>query len=615
MEETVLTRKGCTASNAGRGLGATDARRFPHRLAQAFLGFTLTAAFANVATAQVALPFASSDFFFNLASGVTYTVDLGTLPPRPILVAEVIPDTSHPDLVAEIRFENYQVHNGGGFLCQDLPTTTDVSVPVPGTAELRRSLIPCDPVAANYVNDTVDVSVRVLNFGSGLSPATLNLRIRAETRVPFGERLVEFQPTFAQQTVSLPPAKDTSLYQKYPANSNGDGDFIVVGRDTSPFTGQLEGAVHGLLAFDLAGPVPQTALVDEAELFMTAGSTLGGGERIELYRVSEVPIGSPPTWEEGTQDASGNEWVPTGSEFFDATWNERTAMSPWATPGGDFGPTLLNERDVFDTGLMSFVSPALTSAVADMVATGDDEEGFLLRSSQNFFFDTAVMFRSRNAISSQQPAMVVSFTPTEPYQLLDSAGETLPTGVVSFIGEGENFRWIYDLDQDDVLTTDIGGVCTVLADQPNALPYSYQFEGTPGYTGLDCCTWQIDSPQTGTLGTGQAIFFHNLDPGDPANTPPDTDGDGIRDLCDNCIAVPNGPLLGTCVSGPSAGGVCRSDQECGGNECSLSQEDSDGNFEGDVCVPEPGFGGLLGAGIFGVATLAGLRRNNGEQGR
>lgn len=622
MEEKITVEWG-RAPGASRRLIETPAAhrlrraqalapRIPRRALPLLLGFFASVLCATSVSAQSALPFASSDFFFNLSSGFTHTIDLGTLPARPILVAEVIPDSSHPDLIAEIRFQNYQVHEGGGFLCQDLETTTDVSTPVPGTVELRKSLIPCDPIAANWVNDTVDVVVRVLDFGSGLSPATLNVRVYGETLVPFGERFVEFQPTFAPQTVSVLPSKDTSIYEKYPTLSNGGGDLIVVGNDTNPFTGQLEGAVHGLLAFDLVGPVPQTAQVDNAELFMTVDSLLNGGEEVELYTVSEDTVGMGLTWDEGTQDAAGNEWVPAGSDALDATWNERTFLAPWGTPGGDYGPTPLNVRDVFNTGLMSFASPALTSAVAGMVSTGDQEDGFLLRGNPNAFFDTAAMFRSRNASPTQQPAMVVTFTPTEPYQLLDGAGETLQTGVVSFIGEGENFRWIYDLDQDDVLTTDIGGVCTVLADQPNSLPYSYQFEGTPGYTGLDCCTWQIDSPQTETLGTGQAIFFHNLDPGNPANTPPDTDGDGIRDLCDNCVAVPNGPLLGTCVAGSLAGNVCRSDGECAGDVCSLSQEDGDGNFEGDVCVPEPAFGGLVGIGVLGLAGLVPWRRENRE---
>ena len=64
----------------------------------------------------------------------------------------------------------------------------------------------------------------------------------------------------------------------------------------------------------------------------------------------------------------------------------------------------------------------------------------------------------------------------------------------------------------------------------------------------------------------------------------DTDGDGIADDTDNCIATPNGPTLGTCTSG-TIGTTCTMDAQCGmGGYCSLNQEDTyppDGNAIGD----------------------------------
>ena len=140
------------------------------------------------------------------------------------------------------------------------------------------------------------------------------------------------------------------------------------------------------------------------------------------------------------------------------------------------------------------------------------------------------------------------------------------------------------------------------------MPYTYQFTGTPGYTGLDCCTWHLDSPFTGTTGIGQLIFFHNIDAQNSANLPPDTDRDGMRDLCDNCPVNPNGPLLGTCLTGPRTGGPCRSSQECTTGFCSLGQEDANQDTTGDACVPESGFAVLLGAGLLGLVGF-GRRRS------
>jgi hypothetical protein len=65
------------------------------------------------------------------------------------------------------------------------------------------------------------------------------------------------------------------------------------------------------------------------------------------------------------------------------------------------------------------------------------------------------------------------------------------------------------------------------------------------------------------------------------------DGDGVGDICDNCLDVPNGPLGGTCTEGLT--GTCFSDSECdtvpGAEDgvCSMNQENSDTDFLGDAC--------------------------------
>lgn len=64
----------------------------------------------------------------------------------------------------------------------------------------------------------------------------------------------------------------------------------------------------------------------------------------------------------------------------------------------------------------------------------------------------------------------------------------------------------------------------------------------------------------------------------------DMDQDGILDLSDNCETTPNGPFLGTCVIGWNLGGICDANLDCGkGGLCSMNQEDSDGDGNGDAC--------------------------------
>jgi hypothetical protein len=76
----------------------------------------------------------------------------------------------------------------------------------------------------------------------------------------------------------------------------------------------------------------------------------------------------------------------------------------------------------------------------------------------------------------------------------------------------------------------------------------------------------------------------------------DSDGDAISDSRDNCPNHPNGPLLGTCTSGPRekiGTTICTSNADCDPNGfCSMNQEDiypPGGNGVGDACDCEGNF--------------------------
>ncbi|MBY0401173.1 PEP-CTERM sorting domain-containing protein [Myxococcota bacterium] len=196
-------------------------------------------------------------------------------------------------------------------------------------------------------------------------------------------------------------------------------------------------------------------------------------------------------------------------------------------------------------------------------------------------------------------------------QVSTSLSDSLPLGSVEYFNENQNFRWIYDLNNDNVLITPVAGRCEFTPPANHqTIAFGYQFQGSPTYQGLDCCTWQVGS-LTGVTGTGQAIFYINVDANNPANQPADSDIDGIKNLCDNCPTRPNGPLLGSCISGTKIGKLCKSNQQCPGGACSLAQEDANRALPGDACVPEPGLGAMLGAGIGGLAWLT--RRSKQSQ--
>lgn len=562
----------------------------------------VTLAFAAPAAAQVALPFTASPTINVLNLQRTYTIDLGTLPTRPILYVEAA-GTSYPETaVLELTLDNFQGDFTGPGACP-YSETTILSEPGLGPKELTWSGIACDPRPGAFVGHTVDATIRVISFGGpgAILGDPIDITIRAETRPPFGTLTIPYSPSFAQESVTIIASKDTTIYEGS-ETSDGAGDFLWVGTDVTfsgPFITDRER--RALLAFDLTGKVPATANIDQVDIQLRAQGFRGSNRTVSIRRVASSPAG---TWLEGDAIGPGDEFsgaVPSGAS---ATYGFRKIESiPWTVTGGDPIGSFLDSKNFSVLGDLAFSSIALDNAVQDMVATGEDQDGFVL-SMFNLFpsTDQGVQFDSSDHFGSgtSRPRMMVIFTPTEPYQ--DGLGAS---GAVSFINEGENLRWIYDLDNDDILHTDVGGICSINEDfSGNVVPYSYQFTGTP-FTGHDCCTWHLDSPQTGTLGTGQAIFFHNLDPANPANLPPDTDGDGIRDNCDNCVLVANGPLLGTCLGGTNDGNLCNNDAECSlGGNCSLSQEDSDDDFVGDACVPEPGFAALLFVGMFGLTTAA-----------
>lgn len=541
------------------------------------------------------------------ATVLSYTVDLGTLPTRPLLLVEVTPDAAHSAMQLEIEATDFLGTEVGPGACPG-PINSILSPSGPGVATLSVNLLACDPRPDAFDGDEVTIRVTAVNFDGAPAPATVSISIRGVTQVPTATLLQQVDTNPGRQVVSLTASKDTVLYSDAQDSSNGSGRFLWAGSEVfttaPPLIFTIRRPRHSLLAFDFAGVVPPVAEVHDADLHLDVTGLVGGGGAFSVYRVADSALGS---WSEGNANALGDEFDGAASVSAAADWLYRIRPDlAWTTAGGDDTGPLMASTTIAALGPRILSTSSLTNAVQDMVTTGDDDDGFILYGPGGALLNATAAIQlasSENFSEGDPPELVVTFTPAQPWE-----SGTVQTGVMSFVSEGEDFRWIYDLDRDDIFVTDIGGICEVLAPEfVNYLPYTYTYAGTPGYTGVDCCTWQIDSPETGTLGTGQALFFHNLDAANPANLPPDADGDAIRDNCDNCPAVPNGPSLGSCIVGSPLGGACRSDPECGpGGRCSLGQEDSDGDFTGNVCeLPEPGPGLGLAAGL---ALLGGLSR-------
>lgn len=590
----------------------------PKRLAFALL---IAVALAPKALfAQLAIPYQATNVpLVDLVDVAVYELDLATLPARPRFTATATAGASHPDLELEIELTQCTLVEVFG-----APTAPTSIGPVIGIGAAGVSYDVQRHAPFGTASATCDVEVRALDFGIAGPPATFDLSVTAETVVPTGTDELEIDPVPQPTSTDVPGFRDTTIYAEGGSTSNGLGEEIWVGEYRNfggfPPVFDIEER-RGLIAFEITEYVPAGSTIDdvEIELFVTQAFLGGTLPNVSIQALEPDPAPGLGGFYSGDGVAALGSLLPPTSTVQSSTWTHRSyPFGAWTAGGPTVGGVLATTILGFYPGPMSFQTAALTAEVADQFDAGGDRDGFRL-SAGNLnpigFSPQAIALRSIEggaAAGSGAPVMHVDYTPALPAPV----DGTAPLGTYSFIGETQNFRWLYDADDDGVYTTSIGGICS-FDDDPTgqtSLPYSYAFTGAPTTTAIDCCTWSVTT-NTSVDGVGQAVFYIGLDPNDPANTPSDFDGDGIFDLCDSCPYTANGPLAGSCLGGPTPMVACVSDLDCGaGGTCEMFQTDSDGAVPGDACaVPEPGLAIGLAVGIAGLASTARSRR--GRPGR
>ena len=127
-------------------------------------------------------------------------------------------------------------------------------------------------------------------------------------------------------------AKDNTLYRPDPdfpddLRSNGAGEYFFVG-----LTARGD-ARRGLVAFDIAGALPEGAIITRVELTLHMSRTPAEDESLSLHALLAG-------WGEGPSDAPKEEGMGAPAEPGDATWKHRFFDTDlWTTEGGDFSPT------------------------------------------------------------------------------------------------------------------------------------------------------------------------------------------------------------------------------------------------------------------------------------
>ncbi|MCA8964807.1 MAG: DNRLRE domain-containing protein [Planctomycetes bacterium] len=202
----------------------------------------------------------------------------------------------------------------------------------------------------------------------------------------------------AQTTVTLPCVLDNTLYDSPTGSlSNAQGMGLFVG-----VTGQ-QARRRTLVQFDVSGGVPAGARILDAHLSVTVSRTA------VPFNVDVFVHRALASWGEGTSDAPGQEGGGIASTPNDATWIHRFYPNTlWATPGGDFSPTVSAVIDTPNIGLAtSATAQGLIDDVQSMLDNPAQNFGWLLKTNEAQAYVTRRLDSSESLGSP--PALTVTY--------------------------------------------------------------------------------------------------------------------------------------------------------------------------------------------------------------
>jgi len=206
----------------------------------------------------------------------------------------------------------------------------------------------------------------------------------------------------AQQTVTLSPVKDNTLYEDNSgALSNGAGSYLFSGKTNDNLIRRA------LLQFDVAALIPAGSVIESVELTLNVSKSATSNQEIAVHRVIN-------DWGEGASNASSNEGQGASSMTGDATWiHTFMATGTWTAPGGDFQSTASATASVGSTGPVTWVSTQnLVSDVQHWVDHPAENFGWLLKGNESSI-KTAKRFDAKeHPTPSNRPALHVTYSPS-----------------------------------------------------------------------------------------------------------------------------------------------------------------------------------------------------------
>jgi hypothetical protein len=205
--------------------------------------------------------------------------------------------------------------------------------------------------------------------------------------------------TVQADTVSLHPVRDNTLFESPTGGlSSGSGPAVFVGMNSG------SSVRRALVAFDIAGVLPEGSIIESAELHLTVSNVPNSNPTVvEVHRVLT-------DWGEGASSSSGGGGAP--AESLDATWLHTFHPDAfWVAPGGDFDPAVHATATIAGTGTFVWSDPVLAMDVQGWLDYPSASFGWMLHGDE----ETPASARRIDSREGPDPAtwpkLVLQFQP------------------------------------------------------------------------------------------------------------------------------------------------------------------------------------------------------------
>jgi hypothetical protein len=348
-------------------------------------------------------------------------------------------------------------------------------------------------------------------------------------------------------------SKDNTLYENETGTiSNGSGAYFFVGRTAAQGGTAIR---RGLIAFDIAGQIPEGATITSVTLTMRMSRSVAGNQSVELYRLLA-------DWGEGSSNATGQEGTGASAATDDATWlHTFYNNSFWSTAGGDFTASSSASQTVGGIGFYTWGSSTqMVNDVQNWLDNPQENFGWILLGDESSG-TTAKRFDSRdNGTQANRPVLNVTFTTPNDPPVANNDQATTDEDTQSVIDILSN-----DTDSDgnvDPSTVTItGGPTNGTITNINSTNGNVTYEPDNDFNGDDSFTYTVED-NNGATSNEATVDITVLSVNDSPTANNDTPGTNednsvIIDILNNDSDIDDGidPSTVTVTGSPSNGSI------------------------------------------------------------